>query len=74
MKVKVKLFAAFRDGRFKEQTYDLPESIIIDDILAQLKINLSEVAFLLVNGRYSNSTCVLQDGDTIALIPPIGGG
>lgn len=74
MKVLVKLFATFREGRFKQETWEFPEGTQIIDILQRLNIAASEVSILLVNGRDAAETQVLHDGDTIALFPPVGGG
>lgn len=74
MRVTVKLFATFRDGRFKVEERDLPEDSKVLNVLEPLKIQPEEVAICLVNGRNVNEQHVLNDGDTIALFPPVGGG
>ena len=74
MRVTVKLFATFRDGRFKVEEWDLPEGSRLMDVLQPLNIEPEEVAICLVNGRNVNEQHVLKDGDTIALFPPVGGG
>ena len=74
MQVWVKLFATFRDGRFKEQTWELTEGTVVRDVLNRLQIDPSEVAILLVNGRDANPQTMLRHDDTLALFPPVGGG
>jgi len=74
MRVTVKLFATFREGRFKVEEQDLPEGSKVLNILEPLEIPPQEVAICLVNGRNVNEQHVLNDGDTIALFPPVGGG
>jgi len=74
MRVTVKLFATFRDGRFKVEEKDLPEGSKVLSVLGPLKIQPEEVAICLVNGQNVNEHHVLNDGDTIALFPPVGGG
>lgn len=74
MRVTVKLFATFRDGRFKVEERELPEDSSVIDILKPLNINQEEVAICLVNGRDVDEQHVLNEGDTIALFPPVGGG
>lgn len=74
MRVTVKLFASFRDGRFKVEERDLPEESRVLDILELLNIMLEEIAICLVNGRNVNEQFVLKNGDTLALFPPVGGG
>lgn len=74
MLVTVKLFATFRDGRFKVEERDLPEESRVLDVLQALNITPEEVAICLINGRDVNEQQVIKDGDTIALFPPVGGG
>lgn len=74
MKITAKLFATFRDGREKIQTFELPEGTTVEDITALLGIEKSEIAILLVNGRNSKFEKVLEEGDILALFPPVGGG
>lgn len=74
MRVTVKLFATFREGRFKVEEKDLPDSSRVIDVLLPLNIAPEDVAICLVNGRDVNEQHVLNDGDTIALFPPVGGG
>jgi len=72
--VTVKLFATFREGRFKVEERDLPQESKVLDVLEPLNISPEEIAICLVNGRNVNEQHVLNDGDTIALFPPVGGG
>ncbi|KGK82415.1 molybdenum cofactor biosynthesis protein MoaD [Desulfosporosinus sp. HMP52] len=74
MRVTVKLFATFRDGRFKVEERELPQGSNVLNILEPLNIKPDEVAICLVNGRDVNAQHFLNDGDTIALFPPVGGG
>jgi sulfur-carrier protein len=74
MKITAKLFATFREGRQKIETFELPEGTNVEDIITTLGIEKSEIAILLVNGRDSKFEKVLEDGDVLALFPPVGGG
>lgn len=74
MRVTVKLFATFRDGRFKVEERDLPEGSQVLDLLVPLRILPEEIAICLVNGRNVDEKHVLRDGDTLAIFPPVGGG
>lgn len=74
MRVTVKLFATFREDRFKVEERDLPEDSRVLDVLLPLNIKPEEIAICLVNGRDTNEQHVLKEGDTIALFPPVGGG
>jgi len=74
VRITVKLFASFRDGRFKVEEKDLPDESRVLDVLEPLNIIPEEIAICLVNGQNVNEQHVLKDGDTIALFPPVGGG
>lgn len=74
MRVTIKLFATFRDGRFKVEERDLAEGSCVLDVLRPMNIKPEEIAICLLNGKNANEHNVLTDGDTIALFPPVGGG
>ena len=74
MRVKVKLFATLREGRQKVIDMELPEDSTVQEIIDDLKIEKSEVAIMLINGRDGDFIRKLSDGDIIALFPPVGGG
>lgn len=74
MRVTIKLFATFRDGRFKVESRELPEESQVGDVLQSLGIAPKEVAICLVNGRDANEYYTLGEGDTLSLFPPVGGG
>ncbi|MBO8144249.1 MAG: MoaD/ThiS family protein [Thermodesulfobacterium sp.] len=74
MKVEIRLFATFREGRFKKEVWELPEGTKVIDVLNLLGIKPEEVAILLVNGMNAEPEYVLKDGDYISLFPPVGGG
>jgi molybdopterin converting factor small subunit len=74
LKITVKLFATFRQGRQKIIDMELPEGTTTEHIISKLEIAKSEIAILLINGRDGNIGRELADGDLIALFPPVGGG
>ena len=74
MRVTVKLFATFRDGRFKVEEREFPEGACVLDVISPMNIEPSEMAICLVNGKDANEHTVLNEGDTLALFPPVGGG
>lgn len=74
LKVEVRLFATFRDGREKKYFLDMPEGSKIIDILHMLKIDADEVSILLLNGRDGDAMRTLNDLDVVAVFPPVGGG
>lgn len=74
MHITIKLFATFREGRFKVEVKEFPEETQVDNILQSLGISAEEVAICLVNGRDADKHTKLGDGDTLSLFPPVGGG
>jgi sulfur-carrier protein len=74
MKVTVKLFASFRTGRFDIESVDYPAGTTVADVADGLKLPLSELGIMMINGRHVKLDCPLADGDTLALFPLLGGG
>ncbi|WP_035288703.1 MoaD/ThiS family protein [Clostridium sp. KNHs214] len=75
MKIEVRLFAYFREGREKKYFMEISEEKIVPrDILQKLQIPVEEVAILLINGRDGTADTLLKDGDVLSLFPPVGGG
>lgn len=81
MRVKVKLFASFRDiCGFNEKELIVSDSIKVAEIVDVLIKSNSELAskketlLVAVNQEYCDLEQVLQEGDTVALFPPVSGG
>ncbi|MGE4543114.1 MAG: MoaD/ThiS family protein [Pedobacter sp.] len=74
MKITVKLFAGFRDNRFKMAEQDYPEATTVGDILTSLKIDGPELGVALINGRHVLPEHVMMDGQILSLFPKVGGG
>ncbi|NFM15688.1 MoaD/ThiS family protein [Clostridium sporogenes] len=75
MKIEVRLFAYFREGRDKKYFMEINEENITPRyILEKLNIQVEEVGILLINGRDGKVDTLLKDGDVLSLFPPVGGG
>ncbi len=74
MQIKIKLFATLREGRFREETTDMENESRVLDVIEKYDLPLEEVAICLVNGRDVDKEQELQNGDTVSLFPPVGGG
>jgi len=74
MKITVKLFAGFRDNRFKMAEQDYPEATTVGDILTSLNIDGPELGVALINGRHVLPEHVMVDGQILSLFPKVGGG
>jgi sulfur-carrier protein len=74
MHLTVKLFAYFRDNRFKQQDMDFPEGTTVEDILHSLGIPVDECGVTMINSRHCELHHIPGEGDQLAIFPAIGGG
>ena len=74
MMVQVRLFASFREGRFKEKELEMSEGSSLGDLLAQLDIDRKDAKITIVNGSSVSAEHKLAEKDVIAIFPPIAGG
>lgn len=74
MKVTVKLFAQFRNERFKIKEFDLDAGTVCTQVSQRLGIEDQELGVVMVNGRHAALTQQLQEGDTLSFFPLVGGG
>ncbi len=74
MQLTVKLFAYFRDNRFKQQLMDFPEGTTVEDIIRSLGINIDEVGVTMINSRHCAMEHIPAENDQLAIFPAIGGG
>ena len=81
MQLTVLYFATLRDrtGR-KEEQLTLPENARVSDLLLLLEDRYADLAAALpstlvsINREYAFPDDSLQDGDEVALFPPVSGG
>ena len=80
MTITVKLFALLRDqAGVPELKLEVPEGARVSDAAEHLKSKLKSPdalrsAAFAVNREYASLTTVLQEGDELAVIPPVSGG
>jgi molybdopterin converting factor small subunit len=74
MNVTVKLFASFRTGRFEIEPMEFPPGTTVADVADSLKLPRNELGIMLINSRHVKLERLLEDGDTLALFPLLGGG
>jgi molybdopterin converting factor small subunit len=75
MEITVKLFAYFRDGRFKEAASSVYEpGTTPADVINSLAIDPDDVGVIMVNNRHAAAEYELQQNDVLAIFPKIGGG
>lgn len=73
-RVQVSLYSALRIDRFSEAEVELPENATVTDLLEKLDLPLQDIGIVMVNAHSGTFQQMLQPGDRITLIPPIGGG
>ena len=74
MRFTVKLFAYFRDNRFRAEVRDYPEGTTVEEVIRSLGIDLEEVGVTMINSRHCTLDQVPVEGDQLAIFPAIGGG
>ena len=74
MQVAVKLFAHFRNNRFKKEVRTIAPGVTVGAIDTELSIAEEEVGVVLINGRHGSLDQALAEGDILSLFPLVGGG
>lgn len=81
MEIELRLFAGLREtAGFGEKQIELPAAATVGDLLVQLAeeypaLELADRSiYVAVNQQYAAPDVVLQEGDTVALFPPVSGG
>jgi len=74
MKITVKLFAYFRDDRFKIREQEISEGTTVGEIVDSFNIDREEVGVLMTNSRHTEFKIALVEGDVLAIFPVVGGG
>lgn len=75
MHIIVKLFAQYREGRFKVEQRVYPKRTSAKEIIEELGVAKTlPLGVLMINSRHEHESYILQEGDTIALFPKVGGG
>ena len=74
--VTVRLFAQYREGRFRSGSRDYPEGTTVGAVIEAVGIDerASPPGVILVNGRRAERSRLLQEGDTVSIFPMVGGG
>jgi len=81
MSVQIRYFAALRETvGHDDETVELPAGTTVAEIRTQLEARYPALSNILprcavaVNRSYVTTQAVLDDGDELAFIPPLGGG
>ena len=81
MKITIKLFASFREAAgLSEADVEVAPGTTADELWQGLVEEnprlapLSRSAGMALNGRYTQPSTVLAEGDVVAFLPPVSGG
>ncbi len=74
MHIKLKLHAIIAAEIGDLHEIDLPEGATLAELLKSAKINRDRAGFILINGRREPYDKVLQENDTVFIMPFLGGG
>ena len=80
MIIEIKLFSWLRNlvqssnNRLDEDKWDIQEGATVGQVMEMLHLTGRRDLILLVNGRHANKESVLNEGDVLSILPPIGGG
>ena len=76
MTVRVRLFAALRErAGAGELELELPEGAVVGDVWPALRLGDEPSGLLFARNRtYAERTQALEEGDEVAVIPPVSGG
>lgn len=73
MQITVKLYGSLCIGRFSFALRDYPDCSTIATIVQDLGIS-PEYLIRLINGIHASFDEIVQDGDTVSLLPMLDGG
>jgi molybdopterin converting factor small subunit len=77
MKVAVKCFATLAEADncdYRDSTeYELSAGADVKALMRHLKVAEDQVKLVFINGKKSDPTERLADGDEVGLFPPVGG-
>jgi sulfur carrier protein len=74
MKITLKLFATLRDYGENISEIEVSDNAIPLDVIKLMAIPVEDVSIIMVNGRRLMESVQLNEGDVLALFPPVGGG
>lgn len=79
--IHLKLFASIKDiCGFSEKDFSYEKPVSVNVIIQELTDLYPEISgkrghlLIAVNEDYTNSDAILNDGDTVAIFPPVSGG
>jgi sulfur-carrier protein len=74
--ITVKLFAQYREGRFKVEQREVKVGTTPQMIMDEIGISEDALPLgvLMINSRHEDTKTILKEGDIVAFFPKVGGG
>lgn len=74
MNVTIRLVGIFQIGRFKEEVRQYSPATRVREIVRELRIPDPLLGIVLINDIHADIDTILNDGDTLCLLPLLDGG
>jgi molybdopterin converting factor small subunit len=74
MKIAVQLFGPLAEQAGRARIEVTTSGSTVADVVAALNLKLDRSVRFAVNTDYAGPDAVVREGDTVSLIPPVGGG
>lgn len=74
MKIAVQLFGPLAEQAGRSRIEVTTAGNTVADVVAALNLKIDRSVRFAVNTDYAEPGAVVRDGDTVSLIPPVGGG
>jgi molybdopterin synthase sulfur carrier subunit len=74
MTVTIQLVGVFRSGRFNDTVREYPAATRVREVVDELDIPGPLLGVVLINGIHAGIDDILNEGDTLCLLPFIDGG
>jgi molybdopterin converting factor small subunit len=74
MKIAVQLFGPLAEKAGRSTIEVTTSGNTVADVVAALSFKLDRSVRYAVNTDYAEASAIVREGDTVSLIPPVGGG
>lgn len=74
MKINIKLIATLNLGRSENETRNYPNKTSVKQILEDIDLQEKSVGVILINGKHASLDDLVEEEDTLFLLPLMDGG
>ena len=72
--IDIKLFATLRRAFSVPEGMDVGRSRSVADLIEDIGVPADKVAIIFIDGRHAGLSDTVNPGQTLSLVPPLGGG